>query len=79
MALVYVASGRLGGAVYTPLGAALHFAAGVLLAREAGAIVSDQAGADWVLDSPICVVAATQQLHIELLELAREVYARVIA
>ncbi len=79
VALVYVARGRLGGAVYAPLGAALNFAAGVLLAREAGAIVSDQTGADWALDSPICVVAATPRLHTELLELAREVYARAIA
>ena len=37
IALVYVASGRLAGAVYAPLGAALHFAAGVLLARQARA------------------------------------------
>jgi myo-inositol-1(or 4)-monophosphatase len=79
VALVYVASGRLGGAVYAPLGAALHFAAGVLLVKEAGAIVSDQFGGDWTLDSPICVVAATRELHTELLELAAEVYMRAIA
>jgi myo-inositol-1(or 4)-monophosphatase len=79
IALVYLASGRLGGAVYTPLGAALHFAAGVLLTREAGALVTDEAGAEWTLDSPICVVAATRALHADLLALAAEVYARATA
>jgi myo-inositol-1(or 4)-monophosphatase len=79
IALVYVASGRLSGAVYAPLGAALHFAAGVLLAREAGALVTDHTGAEWTLDSPICVVAATRALHAELVTLASEVYARATA
>jgi myo-inositol-1(or 4)-monophosphatase len=76
IALVYVASGRVAGAVYAPLGAALHFAAGALLAREAGAIVSDHAGDAWTLGSPILVVAATPELHSELQALAAEVYAR---
>jgi fructose-1,6-bisphosphatase/inositol monophosphatase family enzyme len=51
----------------------------VLLAQEAGAIVTDHAGADWTLDSPICVVAATRALHAELVTLASEVYARATA
>jgi fructose-1,6-bisphosphatase/inositol monophosphatase family enzyme len=79
IALVYLASGRLGGAVYAPLGAALHFAAGVLLAHEAGAIVTDHAGGEWTLDSPICVVAATRALHTDLVALAAEVYIRLTA
>jgi myo-inositol-1(or 4)-monophosphatase len=79
IALVYVASGRLAGAVYAPLGAALHFAAGVLLAGEAGAIVTDHTGAGWTLDSPILVVAATRGLHTELQLLADRVYARLTA
>jgi myo-inositol-1(or 4)-monophosphatase len=79
IALVYVASGRLAGAVYAPLGAALHFAAGVLLAREAGAIVTDHTGADWTIDSPILVAAATRDLHAELRTVAGQVYARVSA
>ncbi len=79
IALVYLASGRLGGAVYAPLGAALHFAAGVLLAHEAGAIVTDHAGGEWTLDSPICVVAATCTLHSDLVALAAEVYIRLTA
>ncbi len=37
------------------------------------------AGADWALDSPICVVAATRALHAELIALASEVYARATA
>lgn len=77
LALVYVASARLGGAVYAPLGAPLHFAAGVLLAKEAGAIVTDQSGAGWTLDSPICVVGATRELHADLLAVAATVYERV--
>jgi len=79
IALVYLAGGRLGGAVYAPLGAALHFAAGVLLAQEAGAIVTDQAGGEWTLDNPVCIVAATPALHADLVALAAEVYARVTA
>jgi myo-inositol-1(or 4)-monophosphatase len=79
IALVYVASGRLAGAVYATSGAALHVAAGVLLAREAGAIVTDHTGEGWTLDSPILVVAATRALHTELRKLADRVYARVTA
>jgi myo-inositol-1(or 4)-monophosphatase len=78
LALVYVASGRLAAAVYAPLGAALHFAAGVLLAKEAGAIVTDQSGADWTVESSICVIAATRELHADLLALAADVYERAI-
>ena len=77
IALVYLASGRLAGAVYAPLGAALHFAAGALLAGEAGAIVTDHSSADWTIDSPILVVAATRDLHAELQDLAAQTYARV--
>ncbi len=79
IALVYVASGRLAGAVYAPLGAALHFAAGALLAGEAGAIVTDHTGADWTIDSPILVAAATRDLHAELQTVAAQVYVRVTA
>jgi fructose-1,6-bisphosphatase/inositol monophosphatase family enzyme len=78
IALVYVASGRLAGAVYAPLGAPLHFAAGVLLAREAGAIVTDHTGAEWTISSPILVVTAVADLHAELQTLAHQVYTRVI-
>jgi fructose-1,6-bisphosphatase/inositol monophosphatase family enzyme len=76
---VYLASGRLAGAVYARLGAALHFAAGALLAGEAGAIVTDHTGADWTIDSPILVAAATHDLHAELQTVAAQVYARVTA
>jgi myo-inositol-1(or 4)-monophosphatase len=79
IALVYVASGRLAGAVYATAGSALHVAAGALLAEEAGAVVTDHACADWTIASPILVVAATRALHHELQSLAAEVYARVIA
>ncbi|MGI9147444.1 MAG: inositol monophosphatase family protein [Chloroflexota bacterium] len=77
IALVYMASGRLAGAVYAPLGAALHFAAGALLASEAGAIVTDHTGADWTIRSPILVAAATKDLHTELQTVAAQVYARI--
>jgi len=80
IALMYVATGRLAAAVYAPLGrAALHVAAGALLAREAGASVSDHTGAEWTLDSPILVVAATEGLHAELQTLAAEVYSQLSA
>jgi myo-inositol-1(or 4)-monophosphatase len=76
IALLYVATGRLAGAVYASKGAALHVAAGALLAREAGASVTDHTGADWTIDSSILVVGATAELHAELQGLAAEVYAR---
>jgi hypothetical protein len=40
-------------------------------------LVSDQLGADWTLNSPICVVASTRELHSELLGVAAEFYGRV--
>jgi myo-inositol-1(or 4)-monophosphatase len=77
LALEYVATGRLGGAVYAPLGAPLHFAAGVLLAREAGATATDHRGAEWTLDSPILIVAASPELQKELQLLAKTVFERL--
>jgi myo-inositol-1(or 4)-monophosphatase len=77
IALQYVATGRLAGAVYGWDGLALHVAAGALLAKEAGARVTDHTGADWTVDSPILVVAATDGLHAELQPLAAQVYREV--
>jgi myo-inositol-1(or 4)-monophosphatase len=77
IALLYVATGRLVGAVYRSEGAALHVAAGALLAQEAGARVTDHSGADWTIESPSLVVGATTQVHADLQKLASEVYARV--
>jgi myo-inositol-1(or 4)-monophosphatase len=67
LALAYVATGRLAGAVYATLGSPVHFAAGLLLAEEAGAVVTDAAGAAWQLDSPFHVIAAGGEMHQELL------------
>lgn len=79
VALTYLAMGKLAAAVYAPLGvSALHVAAGALLAREAGALVTDHLGAEWTLDRPILVAAATPELHEELRELAAQVYNRLI-
>lgn len=75
IALAYLATGRRAGAVYASFGAALHVAAGALLAQEAGAIVSDQLGANWTIDSPLLLVAATRDLHTELLTFANQIYA----
>jgi myo-inositol-1(or 4)-monophosphatase len=77
ISLVYLASGRLGGAVFSPLGAAMHFAAGALLVREAGGLATDHTGADWRLESPILVVAASPDLHREIVALAGNVFDRV--
>ncbi|MBV9323972.1 MAG: inositol monophosphatase [Chloroflexi bacterium] len=79
LALVYVATGQLGAAVYRTLGTALHVAAGVLLARQAGGFVTDQDGMDWTLDSPVCVAASSQALHAELLAVVEGVYAATTA
>jgi myo-inositol-1(or 4)-monophosphatase len=67
LALAYVATGRLAGAVYATLGSPVHFAAGLLLAEEAGAVVTDATGAAWQLDSPFHVIATGRELHQELL------------
>ena len=67
LALAYVATGRLSGAVYATLGSAVHFAAGLLLAEEAGAVVTDAVGAAWQVDSPFHVIAADREMHLELL------------
>jgi myo-inositol-1(or 4)-monophosphatase len=67
LALAYLATGRLAGAVYATLGSPVHFASGLLLAEEAGAVVTDAAGAAWQLDSPFHVIAAGAEMHQELL------------
>ena len=78
IALTYVATGRLAGAVYLTRGSALHCAAGALMVREAGAIASDESGREWTIRSAILVVAATEELHTELQRLAVDVHARLI-
>lgn len=69
LALVYLARGSLGGAVYVCEGLPVHFAAGLLLAEEAGALVTDEQGQPWTTFGPI-YVAATRALHEELRALA---------
>jgi myo-inositol-1(or 4)-monophosphatase len=73
LALPYVADGRLAAAVYAPLGSLVHFAAGLLLVQEAGAVVTDHTGVAWDLDKPVCIIAASRELHADLLALARDV------
>jgi fructose-1,6-bisphosphatase/inositol monophosphatase family enzyme len=75
---VYLATGRLGAAVYASSGDAVHFAAGLLLAAEAGAVVTDQSGQPFQLDSPILVAAASAPLHRELCQLAEWAYGQAI-
>jgi myo-inositol-1(or 4)-monophosphatase len=70
LALVYLARGSLGGAVYVCDGLPVHFAAGLLLAEEAGAIVTDESGKPWSTFGPIYVAAAAAELHEELRALA---------
>ena len=78
IALTYVATGRLAGAVYLTRGSALHCAAGALMVREAGAIASDESGREWTIRSAILVVAATDELHTELQRLTVDLHARLI-
>jgi myo-inositol-1(or 4)-monophosphatase len=68
LSLPYVASGRASAYVAFTL-TSVHGAAGVLLAREAGATVTDVDGAPWTLDSDSLLVAATPELHRDLLAL----------
>lgn len=71
LALPYLAAGWLAATVYTSSGVPVHFAAGLLLAEEAGARVTDAQGAPWDLRSPVYVVAASDALHSELLDLVQ--------
>ena len=48
---------------------AIHTTAGVLLARESGATVTDVEGAPWTLASDSLLIAATAELHADLLAL----------
>ncbi|MBV9169793.1 MAG: inositol monophosphatase family protein, partial [Chloroflexi bacterium] len=72
LVLAYVATGRLAAAVFCNTPVPVHVAAGLLLAEEAGAIVTDDVGAPWRLTSPLVVIAASRELHQELLRSARE-------
>ena len=70
LGLAYVAAGRI--AAYVPLyGGSLHAAAGTLIAAEGGCTVTDMAGQPWTVASESLLVAATAELHAELLELVR--------
>ena len=77
LSLVYLAAGRLAGAVSAFGGSPVHSAAGLLLAQEAGATVTDEHGAPWQPRNAVQVVAATPDLHRELLELAQRVRAEL--
>jgi len=70
LALPYLAAGRLAAAVYASTAVPVHFAAGLLVAEEAGARITDADGAAWDLHSQVYVVAASNTLHYELLQLA---------
>jgi myo-inositol-1(or 4)-monophosphatase len=64
----YVAAGRI--AAYACFYVtAVHTTAGVLLARESGAVVTDVDGAPWTLASDSLLIAATAELHADLLAL----------
>lgn len=70
LSLAYAAGGRV--AAYALFWtSAVHSAAGSLLATEAGAVLTDLEGRPWTLASDSLLVAATPDLHGELLELAR--------
>ena len=71
LGLAYAAAGRI--AAYVPLyGGSTHAAAGTLVASEAGCTVSDIEGRPWTLSSQSLLVAATPNLHRDLLQLVRE-------
>lgn len=72
LVLPYVASGRLAAAVFGSSAVPVHVAGGLLLAEEAGATLSDMHGQPWRLDSAAFVVSATERLHAQLLEMARQ-------
>lgn len=69
LALAYLAAGRIAGMVHFAIYSPLHTAAGCLIAAEAGATITDFAGRPWRLASRDFVVAATPDLHHDLLDL----------
>ena len=75
----YLAAGRIAGLVHFAYDAAyrdppVHTAAGCFVSEEAGAIVTDLAtGGAWTLATRAFVLAATPDLHRELLELIEAV------
>jgi myo-inositol-1(or 4)-monophosphatase len=69
LGLAYVAAGRI--AAYVPLyGGSLHAAAGTLIAAEAGCTVTEIDGSPWTVESQSLLVAATPELHAELVDMA---------
>jgi myo-inositol-1(or 4)-monophosphatase len=71
LGLAYLAAGRI--AAYAPLyGGSTHAAAGTLVASEAGCTVTDLDGERWTLASQSLLVAATPELHRDLLQMVRE-------
>jgi len=66
LCLAYVARGSMGGAVYVCGELPVHFAAGLLLAEEAGALVTDENGGPWQVFGPVYVVAANEEVGVEL-------------
>jgi myo-inositol-1(or 4)-monophosphatase len=70
LSMAYVAGGRISAYVLFS-SSAIHAGAGSLMVTEAGATLSDIDGRPWVLDSDSLVVAATPDLHRELIGLVR--------
>jgi myo-inositol-1(or 4)-monophosphatase len=68
LTFAYLAEGRIAASVHF-LSPALHCGAGTLLASESGAILTDFHGAPWAIDSDTLVTSASNELHVELLEL----------
>lgn len=64
--LAYLAAGRLDGYWATSV-KSWDVAAGVLFVKEAGGIVTSIDGSPFLIDRPVFLAAASQQLHDELL------------
>jgi myo-inositol-1(or 4)-monophosphatase len=79
VAYAYLAAGRISGLVHFAYDDAyrdppVHTAAGCLVSQEAGAIVTDIAtGGSWTLATRAFVLAATPDLHREIVELIEAV------
>jgi myo-inositol-1(or 4)-monophosphatase len=68
LTLAYLAEGRIAASIHFS-SPALHCGAGTLLASESGAIVTDFDGVPWTIDSGTLLASASNELHVELLEL----------
>jgi myo-inositol-1(or 4)-monophosphatase len=70
VSLAYLAAGRFSAYVVF-YGTAVHGAAGTIVSSESGCTITDMEGRPWTVQADSLLVAATPELHAELLAMAQ--------